>query len=84
MIHPYTSAIEALAAVGLGIAATYLLTKNDKREIQEQREKLYADMGRIPEEHHEAVRQLLQDLRQGPPQRAGYRIDYLLKKYESK
>lgn len=84
MILPYTSAIEALAVVGLGTAATYLLIKNEGREIREPQEKLYADMECIPKEHHEAVKQLLQDLRQGQPEWAGYRINHLLRKYGSK
>jgi len=70
-------------AIGIGVAATHYWWRTEKPKINEERQRLYRDIEKIPTEHQPAVLQLLHDLREGSPQRAGYRIDHLLGKYKS-
>ncbi len=54
----------------------------DAKQRDQQRQKLYQDMEKIPPEQQPAVLKLLQDLREGSPTKAAYRIDHLLGKYQ--
>lgn len=85
------STLETLLKIGLpgvfgaaAIAVGLYGLRSSARKRDQQRQKLYQDIEKIPAEQRPAVLQLLQDLREGTPRGSstpGYHIDHLLGKY---